>query len=114
VLIICDRRERAQLIWVSHSYLFLVACLTFLDSMFPFSKLSLLSLDIIHHKGRAFSQMELLIYLFDDVKRGRNKIYKNYSHTTSLNKNAFTLVIDPHTGLISNKKTLFTVIYILV
>jgi len=41
-MIICDRKERAQLIWVSHSYPFLIACLTFLDSMFPFSKLSLL------------------------------------------------------------------------
>jgi len=78
-LIICDRRERAQLLWVSHSYPFRIACLTFLDSMFPFSKLSLLSLDILHHKGGAFS-----------------------------------LVIDPHTGLISNKNAFFTVIYILV
>jgi hypothetical protein len=41
-MIICDRRERAQLIWVSYSYPFMIACLTFLDSMFPFSKLSLL------------------------------------------------------------------------
>jgi hypothetical protein len=65
--------------------------------MFPFSKLSLLSLDILHHKGGAFSQGKLLIYLFVDVKRGRNKIYKNYSPKMSLNKNAF-----------------FTVIYILV
>jgi hypothetical protein len=113
-LIICDRRERAQLIWVSHSYPFRIACLTFLDSMFPFSKLSHLSLDILHHKAGASSQGELLIYLFVDVKRGRNKIYKNYSPTMSLNKNAFTLVIDPHTGLISNKNAFFTVIYILV
>jgi hypothetical protein len=36
------------------------------------------------------------------------------SPTMSLNKNAFTLVIDPHTGLISNKNAFFTVIYILV
>lgn len=78
VLIICDRRERAHLIWVSHSFLSLNACLTFLASMFPFSKLSLLSLDILHHKGGAFSQGELLIYLFVDVKRGRNMLYKNY------------------------------------
>jgi hypothetical protein len=113
-LIIYDRRERAQLLWVSHSYPFWIACLTFLDSMFPFSKVSLLSLDILHHKGGVFSQGELLIYLFVDVKRGRNKIYKNYFPTMSLNKNAFTLVIDPHTGLISNKNAFFTVIYILV
>jgi hypothetical protein len=93
---------------------FLIACLTFLASMFPFCKLSLLSLDILHHKGGAFSQGELLIYLFVDVKRGRNKIYKNYFPTMSLNKNAFTLVIDPHTGLICNKNAFFTVIYILV
>jgi hypothetical protein len=78
VLIICDRRERAQLLWVSHSYPFRIACLTFLASMFPFCKPSLLSLDILHHKGGAFSQGELLIYLFVDVKRGRNMIYKNY------------------------------------
>jgi hypothetical protein len=114
VLIICDRRERAQLIWVSHSFLFLIACLTFLAFIFPFSKLSLLSLDILHHKGGAFSQGELLIYLFVDVKRGRNKIYKNYFPTMSLNKNAFTLVIDLHTGLICNKNAFFTVTYILV
>jgi len=82
--------------------------------MFPFSKLSHLSLDIRHHKGGAFSQGGLLIYLFVDVKRGINKIYKNYSPTMRLNKNPFTLVIDPHTGLISNKNAFFTMIYILV
>jgi hypothetical protein len=82
--------------------------------MFPFNKLSHLSLDILHHKGGAFSQGELLIYLFVDVKRGRNKIYKNYFPTMNLNKNAFTLVIDPHTSLINNKNAFSTVIYILV
>jgi hypothetical protein len=81
--------------------------------MFPFSKLSLLSLDILHHKGGASSQGELLIYLFVDVKRGRNKIYKKLFPYNE-HKNAFTLVIDPHTSLISNKNAFFTVIYILV
>jgi hypothetical protein len=70
VLIICDRRERAQLLWVSHSYPFRIACLTFLASIFPFCKLSLLSLDILLHKGGAFSQGELLDLSFCWCQKG--------------------------------------------
>jgi hypothetical protein len=62
-MIIYDRRERAQLIWVSHSYPFLIA-----------SFHSYLSLDILHHeRGSIFTGGVSVLLFFVDIKRGRSK-----------------------------------------
>jgi hypothetical protein len=86
-MIICDRRERAQLIWVSYSYSFLIACLTFLDSMFPFSKLSLLFIvryTTSQRESIFIGGASELFFFLVDAKKGRNKMYKNYSPTMIL------------------------------
>ena len=69
--IIYDRRERAQLIWVSHSYPFLIACSSSrIQCSSSASFHSGLSLDILHHERGASSQGKLLYYYFLLMSKG--------------------------------------------
>jgi hypothetical protein len=94
-MVISDRRERAQRIWVSHLYPFLIACLTFLtflDSMFPFSKLSIRIIRKHLHKEKM--------------------LYKNLFSYNEINKCNF--FCNFHTSSIININAFFSAFYILV
>lgn len=97
VLIICDRRERAHLIWVSHSFLSLNACLTFLASMFPFSKLSLLSPNIPHQRGSIFTGGAFDLSFCWCQKGEKNDIQKFFSAGLICKQNALFCIL--HIGL---------------